>query len=817
MPGTGGSGQGTGSIAAVLGGAALLLLASVTPWALFRLLPFVEAGAVAHLEGISQRARQAASVPTRGLAQTALRAAAGSALAGPAGLLVGATGGGGLGGGLGSTASGPEARGGSGRAPAGGRRRSVLPEATVPEASRPRPDPSGLGPLEAPGHGIPRWEPDPEISALAQQWELADAAAGAEDGAGLRPSDPITAVSGRIGGAATLVPTTAPSTRAGEIATRDGATDEHRVGSSCPARPVSGSSTASSTTSSAPGWSARPGRTEPESRLSRRHHCPDAACYCPPTMTDATTRSAVRYRFPPLERRGVIAGWRGGQIASMATSLVVGVLSLRASPSVGGVLIAVVTVACGVAASFWPIRGRTAEQWLPLVARWVWSGGDGRVQLAPAPGRGHAATVEAPCGPMTVAPAGGERPPGRWGNGRPGGGRPARDRRAAGCSTGCDWSPSSFHGEGSGPPAGVVLDGQARTATAALAVRGHSFALLSPTDQEARIAAWAAVLASLAREGSEVHRLQWIESCLPDGGGAVRRHWEDTATLGAESPAGRSYGALLDEAAAAIRRHRVLLCLSVHTSHSARAIRASGGGDRGCGAVLGREVLALRRALDGADIGVEGVLGPAALGRIVADAVSPLTDAAGGRAGSEGQRSAGDEPAVPQWPWPMAVRPEWDAVRTDGTWHATYWIAEWPRVDVTPDFLGPLLFAPLRRSIVLVMEPQSPSRAARQVAQARTADIADGELRRRSGFLISARQTREKHSVEERDSELADGHGQFRFSGYVTLTAESYDALQVAAVDLEQLSGQSHLELRRLYGEQDVAFTCSLPFGRGLS
>ena len=28
----------------------------------------------------------------------------------------------------------------------------------------------------------------------------------------------------------------------------------------------------------------------------------------------------------------------------------------------------------------------------------------------------------------------------------------------------------------------------------------------------------------------------------------------------------------------------------------------------------------------------------------------------------------------------------------DGTWHATYWVAEWPRTDVGPDFLGPLLF-----------------------------------------------------------------------------------------------------------------------------
>ncbi len=165
----------------------------------------------------------------------------------------------------------------------------------------------------------------------------------------------------------------------------------------------------------------------------------------------------------------------------------------------------------------------------------------------------------------------------------------------------------------------------------------------------------------------------------------------------------------------------------------------------------------------------------------------------------------------------MAVEPSWDAVHTDGTWHATYWIAEWPRVDVTPDFLAPLLFSPLRRSLSLVMEPMSPSRAARQVAQARTADLADGELRRRGGFLVTARQTREKAGVEERDVELADGHAQFRFSGYVTVTTDTRAELSAARAAVEQAAGQAGIELRLLYGAQDVAFTCSLPLGRGLS
>ncbi len=115
------------------------------------------------------------------------------------------------------------------------------------------------------------------------------------------------------------------------------------------------------------------------------------------------------------------------------------------------------------------------------------------------------------------------------------------------------------------------------------------------------------------------------------------------------------------------------------------------------------------------------------------------------------------------------------------------------------------------------MEPVPPSRAARQIAQARTADLADSELRRRGGFLTTARHHREREGVEERDAELAEGHAQLRFSGYVTVSADSRDELAQACGALEQAAGQARLELRLLYGEQDLAFACTLPVGRGLS
>ncbi len=508
----------------------------------------------------------------------------------------------------------------------------------------------------------------------------------------------------------------------------------------------------------------------------------------------AERRERVRYRFPPLERRGVIAGWRGGQIAAVALGLVIGVLVLRSRPSAGGVAFAVLSAAAGVGLAFWPIQGRTGEQWLPLAVRWLWAGsGGGRRQSSRAPRLGLLVAAD-------EEERGATRTAREWPR------LPARLRATSrgGVFDGMEIAAVPAPPGTGGGEIGLVLDRPSRTVTAVLAVRGHSFALLSAVDQDSRVGAWARVLSTLAREGSEIHRVQWVESCVPDDGVAVREYVEAHAVLDAASPAGRSYRELVAEASPITRRHEVLIGLSLHTARSARAIRAAGGGTAGAGAVLARELVSFHRALEGADHDVDGVLGPAALSRVLADAHRRTTDRAG----------AAHRPC---WPWPMAVEPTWEAVHTDATWHATYWIAEWPRVDVDPDFLGPLLFTPLRRSISLIMEPVPPNRAARQVAQARTADLADHELRRRGGFLTTARHHRERESVEARDGELADGHAQMRFTGYVTVTAESRVDLADACGALEQAAGQARLELRLLYGEQDLAFACRLPVGRGLS
>ena len=65
---------------------------------------------------------------------------------------------------------------------------------------------------------------------------------------------------------------------------------------------------------------------------------------------------------------------------------------------------------------------------------------------------------------------------------------------------------------------GVVHDQRGRTLTAALSLRGQGFALLGPDEQDRRVAGWSSVLATLAREGSPIRRVQWLAASFPDQG-----------------------------------------------------------------------------------------------------------------------------------------------------------------------------------------------------------------------------------------------------------------------------------------------------------
>ena len=65
-------------------------------------------------------------------------------------------------------------------------------------------------------------------------------------------------------------------------------------------------------------------------------------------------------------------------------------------------------------------------------------------------------------------------------------------------------------------------------------------------------------------------------------------------------------------------------------------------------------------------------------------------------------------------------------------------------------------------------------------------------------------------------SDLADGHAAVRFAGYVTGSARSPEELERHYLDVEHAAQVARLKLLRLYGQQEEAFTYTLPLCLGL-
>src|ERR1044072_2716119 len=102
-----------------------------------------------------------------------------------------------------------------------------------------------------------------------------------------------------------------------------------------------------------------------------------------------STNEQRRYRFGPLERRGLIGSLRPAQVGVIAICLVVGVILMRALTGGLGLGAAFLIALLAVAFCFWPIEGRSLEEWTPVVYRHFSRRVRGRhLRLSPTPHAG---------------------------------------------------------------------------------------------------------------------------------------------------------------------------------------------------------------------------------------------------------------------------------------------------------------------------------------------------------------------------------------------------------------------------------------------
>jgi hypothetical protein len=487
----------------------------------------------------------------------------------------------------------------------------------------------------------------------------------------------------------------------------------------------------------------------------------------------------MRHVFGQIERHTVFGDLRTGQVVFLALALGGTVLALITGQGIPHLLAAGAFAAAGAWVAFGRIRGLAPAEWANVLSGHGAQALSGRLRYeSPAPGAGI--VLPRRRGGRMVVP---EALPPELGN--------------------LEMLEAPVP---SGGVIGVIKDHRADTYTGAALARAPAFGLVGHEGQEHLQSDYADVLAISAREDRLIRRVGWVDATLPVYGDEIAAWFERNRDRGLSlsSPAMRSMIELTDTTLTVGQEHQVLVCLQFHGRRTRRAGRRLAAGEQGALMLVGQELNDFAVALDEAGVVVEGGLSPGLYRAAIRNAYDPFT------------RSSRAEEHDGQ-PWPVMTRTELGRYHSDGAVHATYWVSSLPRVPVHAAFLQPLLAEThMVRSVAVVMEPVAPSRAIREVETARARDESDALTRARYGQLDTARHSQQREASERREQELAAGHVDYRHAMFITASAPNAEELERACADLERAAGRCRLSLQRLYGQQQVAFSFTLPLCRGL-
>lgn len=470
-------------------------------------------------------------------------------------------------------------------------------------------------------------------------------------------------------------------------------------------------------------------------------------------------------QFSRLTKRGIMLGLSLPQLIVLGIAVLTVVFSLYTAGGMGLAWTAPVWGTCALLAVI-PAGGRKAIEWVPILARWA-----ARTYLGQLVYRRRVIKPR-PAGTLAL----------------PGDAASLRE-----------W-------EDPETGAAMIHDPHRQTLTALLSVSHPAFVLLDPGEQQRRVSGWGRVLAAACRSG-RIARIQVSERTLPDSGTGLAEWWRTHGTDDG-SWAATTYAELIDRAGPAGERHATTISLALDMKTAARQIRTSGGGIRGAAAVLRQEMSTLTTALRAAELTSTGWLTPGEVAVVLRSAYDPAAAPALERHGDLGRdlATAG----------PVAVTETWDRLRSDSAHHAVLWITEWPRSQVYPGFLAPLVLSNgVLRTLALHYTPVRADQAARDLRKKKTELISDAAQRRKIGQIDDAASSAELDDVLQQEADLTAGHGVLRVSGLVSVSAPTVDELDAAVAAVEQAAIQASCETRRLVGQQAQAFTAAaLPLCR---
>ncbi|MFJ2739653.1 SCO6880 family protein [Streptomyces sp. NPDC087440] len=357
--------------------------------------------------------------------------------------------------------------------------------------------------------------------------------------------------------------------------------------------------------------------------------------------------------------------------------------------------------------------------------------------------------------------------------------------------------------------AAAVHDPHHQTLTAVARVTSRAFALLDPAVQNHHVNSWGRALAGIARSG-HVATVQVLERTVPDSGDTLTRHWAQHGQP--QTPvAGEIYAELVASAGPAAAPHETYLAIALDLRAAKRLIAQAGGGLPGAFTVMEQTTAAISQAARNAGLTVTGWLTSREIAAALRTAYDPKALGAL-QQWSESGRAEADPAAA----GPVVQVEEYDRLGTDTARHVTYWIENWPRVEMGAGFLHGMMYtAGVRRSLSLIYAPQRLESALRDVQRKKAAIVADANERSRRGQVDSEEDSVEYADVKNRERQLIAGHADVALTGLVTVTAETDALLDSACAHIETAAVTAGVDLRRLVFQQPEAFAlAALPLAR---
>lgn len=376
--------------------------------------------------------------------------------------------------------------------------------------------------------------------------------------------------------------------------------------------------------------------------------------------------------------------------------------------------------------------------------------------------------------------------------------------------------------DGLGGQLGVVHDPVTNLYTAVARITYPGLALIDTDKQNARVAAWAGLLRSFCTEDSPVTRVSVHQRCLPDDGAALRSWTARHVTPDAPEAAVTALAEVMEGAGPSATSRETYLSITLSAARARLAIKGAGGGQVGAAAVLVRETTAMLGALSTASLQVVEWLSPRAVAQTVRTAYDPdaqlelaTRNAAAQEPGWTGT-PAGVDPALAG---PAAAETGWGTYQHDGAWTVSYQVRTWPQSEAFATFLQPLLRPRqnARRSMSLVYEPIGPRRARQELAREKAKRSSARVWRAKTGRDESEDERREAMIARDQDAARAAGQGVVRMTAVLAVTVTDLGELETACAELQADAAASGLEVRRMWGAQDVGFAAAaLPLGQGL-